>query len=67
MNVMDALLDILATPGITNKQRADQLKAMRGKGQDRAIQSFLELLADEDAGKLDDLPAYLAEQAKRTR
>jgi hypothetical protein len=65
MNVMDALLDILATPGITNKQRADRLKAMRGKGQDRAIASFLELLADEDAGKLDDLPGYLAEQAKR--
>jgi F0F1-type ATP synthase delta subunit len=63
--MIQTIMDILANPLLNNKQRAALLKDLRGKGQDRMVESMLELLADEDAGKLDDLPAYLAEQARR--
>jgi F0F1-type ATP synthase delta subunit len=63
--MIQTIMDILANPLLNNKQRAALLKDLRGKGQDRMVESMLELLADEDAGKLDDLPGYLAEQARR--
>jgi F0F1-type ATP synthase delta subunit len=63
--MIQTIMDILADPRLNNKQRAALLKDLRGKGQDRMVESMLELLADEDAGKLDDLPGYLAEQARR--